>query len=77
VRVTGEPPHVNPPHMSSDIRNSIVQAGIPTVGLDPLLGPLGGDLTQNGLHDEWVDVEDYLRPARVAAAVVVGWCSVI
>ena len=35
MRVTGEPPHVNPPHMSSDIRNSIVQAGIPTVGLDP------------------------------------------
>ncbi len=44
--------------------------------VDPLLGPLGGDLTQNGLHDEWVDVEDYLRGARVAAAVVVDWCSV-
>src|SRR5882724_11110297 len=29
--------------------------------VEPLLGPLGGDLTQNGLHDEWVDVEDYLR----------------
>lgn len=71
-RVTGEAPHVNPLHTSSDIRNPIVQAGIPTVGL----GPLGGDLAQNGLHDEWVDVEDYRRAVKVAAEVIVGWCGV-
>jgi acetylornithine deacetylase len=71
VRVTGQAPHVNPLHTSSDIRNPIVQAGIPTVGL----GPLGGDLTQNGRHDEWVDVEDYLRAVKVAAAIIVGWCG--
>lgn len=70
-RVTGEEPYVNPLHTSSDIRNPILQAGIPTVGL----GPLGGDLTQNGLTDEWVDVEDYLRAVKVAAAVIDGWCG--
>lgn len=69
--VTGEAPHVNPLHTSSDIRNPILQAGIPTVGL----GPLGGDLTQNGLTDEWVDVEDYLKAVKVAAAVIDGWCG--
>ena len=71
-QVTGQAPHVNPLHTSSDIRNPILQAGIPTVGL----GPLGGDLTQNGLSDEWVDVEDYRRAVKVAAAVIVGWCGV-
>jgi acetylornithine deacetylase len=73
VAVTGQPPHVNPLHTSSDIRNPIVQAGIPTVGL----GPLGGDLTQNGLHDEWVDAEDYLRAVKVAAAIIAGWCGTV
>jgi acetylornithine deacetylase len=70
-QVTGEAPYVNPLHTSSDIRNPIVQAGIPTVGL----GPLGGDLTQNGLTDEWVDVEDYRRAVKVVAAVIAGWCG--
>jgi acetylornithine deacetylase len=71
VSVTGEKPHVNPLHTASDIRNPIVQAGIPTVGL----GPLGGDLTQNGQQDEWVDVEDYRRAVEVAAAIISGWCG--
>ncbi|WP_395711683.1 M20 family metallopeptidase [Reyranella sp.] len=70
--VIGEAPHVNPLHTSSDIRNPILQAGIPTVGL----GPLGGDLTQNGLHDEWVDVEDYRRAVKVVAEVISGWCGI-
>lgn len=72
VRITGQQPHVNPLHTASDIRNPIVQAGIPTVGL----GPLGGDLTQNGLTDEWVDVEDYRRSVKVAAAIIDGWCGI-
>jgi acetylornithine deacetylase len=71
--VTGEAPDVNPLHTSSDIRNPIVQAGIPTVGL----GPLAGDLTQNGRHDEWVDVEDYRRAVKVAAAIIAGWCGTV
>ena len=72
-RVTGEAPFVNPLHTSSDIRNPILQAGIPTVGL----GPLGGNLTQNGFTDEWVDVADYRRSVEVAAAVIAGWCGVV
>ena len=71
VAITGQSPHVNPLHTASDIRNPIVQAGIPTVGL----GPLAGDLAQNGLHDEWVDVEDYRRAVEVAAAIIDGWCG--
>jgi acetylornithine deacetylase len=67
----GRPPFVNALHTSSDIRNPIVQRGIPTVGL----GPLSGDLTQNGGHDEWVDVEDYLRGVKVTAGLIVAWCG--
>jgi acetylornithine deacetylase len=70
--VTGQQPHVNPLHTASDIRNPIVQAGIPTVGL----GPLGGNLTQNGHHDEWVDLEDYRRAVKVAAAIISRWCGI-
>jgi acetylornithine deacetylase len=73
LEVTGQPPQVNPLHTASDIRNPIVQAGIPTVGL----GPLGGDLTQNGLTDEWVDLEDYRRTVEVAAAIIDGWCGMV
>jgi acetylornithine deacetylase len=73
VATTGARPHVNPLHTASDIRNPIVQAGIPTVGL----GPLGGDLTQNGLHDEWVDVEDYRRAVEVVSDIIAGWCGTV
>lgn len=68
---TGRVPFVNPMHTSSDIRNPILQAGIPTVGL----GPLAGDLTQNGCADEWVDVADYLASVRVVAGILGAWCS--
>lgn len=68
-RETGEEPSVNPLHTASDIRNPILQAGIPTVGL----GPLGGNLTQNGLVDEWVDVADFRRAVAVVAAIIVEW----
>ncbi len=71
IAATGQPPYVNAMHTSSDIRVPMVQKGIPTVGL----GPLGGDLSQNGSHDEWVDVEDYLRAVKVAASIIVGWCG--
>lgn len=71
VRVTGDAPHVNPMHTSSDIRNPMVEAGIPCVGL----GCLGGDLSQNDRHDEWVDVADFRRMVDVTAAIVADWCS--
>ncbi len=71
-RGTGEAPHINPLHTSSDIRNPMVQSGIPCVGL----GPLCGDLTQNGGRDEWVDVGDYRRGVAVVAALIALWCGV-
>jgi acetylornithine deacetylase len=70
--VCGAEPFVNPLHTSSDIRVPNVQQGIPCVGL----GPLCGDLSQNGRHDEWVDVEDYLRSIEVAARAIANWCGV-
>lgn len=70
-RITGDAPHVNPMHTSSDIRNPIVEADIPCVGL----GCLGGDLSQNDRHDEWIDVADFLRMVDVTAAIVTDWCG--
>jgi acetylornithine deacetylase len=69
---TGQVPEINPLHTSSDIRNPMVQSGIPCVGL----GPLCGDLTQNGGRDEWVDEADYRRGVAVVAALITLWCGV-
>jgi len=69
--VTGKAPFVNAMHTASDIRVPMTQKGIPTVGF----GPLGGDLSQNGRHDEWVDVDDYIRAIKVAAGTIMGWCG--
>lgn len=71
TRITGAAPHVNPMHTSSDIRNPIVEAGIPCVGL----GCLGGDLSQNDRTDEWVEVADFHRMIDVTAAIVADWCG--
>lgn len=71
VATTGEAPFVNPLHTASDIRNPIVQKAIPTVGI----GPLCGDLAQNGRVDEWVDVADFMRAIRVVARATVAWCG--
>jgi acetylornithine deacetylase len=68
---TGVEPFMNPLHTGSDIRNPAVQKGIPCVGL----GPLGGDLTQNGRIDEWVDVQDHLRAVAATAALIAEWCG--
>ncbi|RUT32461.1 M20/M25/M40 family metallo-hydrolase [Arsenicitalea aurantiaca] len=73
AEVCGFEPEVNPMHTSSDIRNPIVQKGIPTLGF----GPLCGDLTHAGGIDEWVDREDYLRAVKVTAASIIGWCGVV
>lgn len=67
--VTGILPAVNPMHTSSDIRNPVVQKGIPTVGL----GPLAGNLTQMGLTDEWVDLDGYIAMIKVMASTIVRW----
>ncbi len=69
--VTGAAPFVNAMHTSSDIRNPAVEAGIPCVGL----GCLGGDLSQNDRHDEWIDVADFLAMVEVTRRITRDWCS--
>ncbi|WP_210187106.1 M20 family metallopeptidase [Kaistia soli] len=71
--VAGITARVNPMHTSSDIRNPLVQKGIPAIGL----GPLCGDLTHAGGRDEWVDVEDHLRTVTVAATMLARWCGTV
>lgn len=71
TEVTGAAPQVNPMHTSSDIRNPMVEAGIPCIGL----GCLGGDLSQNGRQNEWVDVADFQRMVTVTARTVTAWCA--
>jgi len=71
IRAFGTTPVVNPLHTSSDIRNPIVQAGIPTLGL----GPLCGGLTMAGFADEWVDLADFRRSIEVTARIVADWCG--
>jgi len=70
--VTAEVPHVNPLHSASDIRNPMLFSGIPTVGF----GPLAGNLTQTGGHDEWVDLKDYIHAIKACAKILVEWCGV-
>jgi acetylornithine deacetylase len=67
--VTGAAPSLNPLHTASDIRNPLLYRGIPAVGI----GPCAGDLSQNGRHDEWVDVEDYFRTISVVGLVMAAW----
>ncbi|OYU48560.1 MAG: hypothetical protein CFE31_08860 [Rhizobiales bacterium PAR1] len=68
---TGTEPVCNPMHTGSDIRNPIVQKGIPTLGL----GPLCGNLSQNGQHDEWVDLADYRNAVLATADIIQKWCT--
>jgi acetylornithine deacetylase/succinyl-diaminopimelate desuccinylase-like protein len=67
--VIGKESFVNPLHSASDIRNPNLFSGIPTVGY----GPLGGDLSQNGSLDEWVDVEHYVRAIKITAKAILEW----
>jgi len=69
--VTDKEPYVNPLHSASDIRNPILHSGIPTLGF----GPLSGNLAQNGDHDEWVDLPDYIRAIKITAQTIAVWCQ--
>ena len=71
VEVTGIEPEVNPLHSGSDIRNPTLFSDIPSVGI----GPLAGDLTQAGGHDEWVDVDDYIRAIKICAKIIADWSN--
>ncbi|MDG1935865.1 MAG: M20/M25/M40 family metallo-hydrolase [Paracoccaceae bacterium] len=71
TNITGECPHVNPMHTSSDIRNPIVEAGIPCLGF----GCLSGNLSQNNKIDEWIDIKDFSRMVDVTSEIIKDWCS--
>ena len=69
---TGIAPHVNPMHTSSDIRVPAVQLGVPCVGF----GSRSGNLAQNGLADEWIDLDDFGRMVQALEGAVKEWCGV-
>ena len=71
--VTGVTPFCNAMHTSSDIRVPPVQIGAPCVGI----GSLCGNLAQNGLADEWVDVEDFVKLVHVTAQIIEDWCGTV
>jgi acetylornithine deacetylase len=71
LSAVGAAPRVNPLHTSSDIRNPIIQKGIPTVGY----GPLCGDLTMAGGREEWVDVADLHRAVAATAIIIASACG--
>ena len=73
AEATGAHPHVNPLHTSSDIRVPAVQHGVPCVGF----GSRSGNLAQNGLADEWIDLDDFMRFVRVLEGVIARWCGLI
>ena len=58
-------------HTSSDIRNPIVQKGIPTIGF----GPKCGDLTMCNEVNEWVDLDDYFRTLSITSEIVTKFCN--
>jgi acetylornithine deacetylase len=58
-------------HTSSDIRNPIVEAGIPCLGF----GCLSGNLSQNNKIDEWIDIKDFSRMVDVTSEIIKDWCS--
>ena len=70
---TGIEPHVNPMHTSSDIRVPAVQLGIPCVGF----GSRSGNLAQNGLSDEWIDLDDFDQMVDALVALVDRWCGLV
>ena len=69
--VTLKEPYVNPMHTSSDIKNPIVEADIPCLGL----GCLGGNLAQNNQVDEWIDIDDFSKMVAVTKKIIERWCS--
>jgi acetylornithine deacetylase len=68
---TGAVPRYYPGHATSEIRQPMLNYGIPAVGL----GPLAGSFTQAGQVDEWLDVSDYLRTIVICAAAAMRWCG--
>ena len=58
-------------HTSSDIRVPAVQHGTPCVGF----GARAGNLAQDGLPDEWIDLDDFARMVAAVEGVIEEWCG--
>lgn len=69
--LTGATPRYYASHIASEIRQPILNAGMPAVGI----GPRAGDLTQAGGHDEWLEIDDYLRVIAVCTLATIHWCG--
>ncbi len=70
--VTGQVPRYYGGHIASEIRQPLLNYGIPCVGI----GPRSGSLAQAGSRsDEWLDVEDYLRMIAVCTLAALRWHS--
>lgn len=69
--VTGTEPRYYPGHAASEIRQPMLNYGVPAVGL----GPLAGSFTQAGQVDEWLDIGDYLRTIVIGAVAAMRWCG--
>jgi len=67
----GTETNINPLHTSSDIRNPIVQKGIPTIGF----GPKCGNLAMCNEANEWVDLDDYFRTLCITSEIVTKFCN--
>jgi acetylornithine deacetylase len=70
--LTGNVPRYYPGHTASEIRQPILNHGMPAVGI----GPLAGSLSQAGGADEWLDIDDYQRMIGVCALTAAHWCGV-
>ena len=72
TQITGTRPDYYGGHISSEIRQPILNHGIPCVGI----GPRSGSLTQAGsASDEWLDLEDYYRLIAVCTLATATWGS--
>ena len=69
--VTGANPFQMPMHAATSFFNTYLYGNIPSLGF----GPLSGDLTSTGSHDEWVNLPDYIRAIKVTAQIIAEWCK--
>ncbi|MEZ4520413.1 MAG: M20/M25/M40 family metallo-hydrolase [Thermomicrobiales bacterium] len=70
TQVTGSEPRHYGGHIASEIRQPMLNHGIPSLGI----GPRSGSLTQAGATaDEWLDLDDFNRMIAVCAISALNW----
>lgn len=70
--VTHRKPRYYDGHIASEIRQPMLNYGIPCVGL----GPRSGSLAQAGSQsDEWLDLEDYVRMISACTLAAFRWAE--